>query len=154
MNLGIYLSKKKDNSFVTNAFIISVPFNSRAAFVEFSKFQYRIIDRAVAAVLVNYFEKLYFLSPFSDHYKLIKSFLFLSRQKHIFENNKRFDLQKILSCKTFAEFDEHFISKQLDYSSLDEYYEACSIDTKVESIQVPTLFLNSADDMFCPKKGN
>jgi predicted alpha/beta-fold hydrolase len=75
------------------------------------------------------------------------------REKHFFANNDRFDLQRVLKCKSFEEFDEHFISKQLDYTTIDEYRAACDIDTKVDKIQVPTLFLNSADDMFCPKKG-
>jgi predicted alpha/beta-fold hydrolase len=76
------------------------------------------------------------------------------REKHLFENDKRFDLQRILRCKTFCEFDKFFISKQFGHETLEDYYKDCSIDTKMQNIQVPTLFLNSADDMFSPKKGN
>ncbi len=62
-------------------------------------------------------------------------------------------MTKILNAKTFCEFDKHFISKQFGHETLDDYYRDCSIDAKLQNIRVPTLFLNSADDMFSPLKG-
>jgi hypothetical protein len=40
----------------------------------------------------------------------------------LFANDKRFDLQKILNCKSFAEFTTYFISKQLGYQTVTDYH--------------------------------
>ncbi len=59
----------------------------------------------------------------------------------------------MLYSKSFYEFDKYFISKQFEYSTMDEYYADISIDSRIQNIQVPTVFLNSSDDMLSPVAG-
>ncbi len=75
------------------------------------------------------------------------------REKNHFVNDSRFDLNRIFKCKSLEELEEHFFSKLLDYPTADEYYEASSLDNKIENIRVPTVFLNAANDMLSPKYG-
>ena len=50
------------------------------------------------------------------------------------------------------EFDTKFVAKQFGYLSLEAYYQDACLDSKIQNIQVPTLFLNAADDMFSPER--
>ncbi len=42
--------------------------------------------------------------------------------------------------------------KQFGYESCEHYYQESSLDFKIQNINIPTLFLNSKDDMFAPYK--
>ena len=44
-----------------------------------------------------------------------------------------------------------YVSKQFGYASCEDYYQDGCLDAKIQNIQVPTLFLNAADDMFSPE---
>ena len=57
-----------------------------------------------------------------------------------------------MKSKCLREFDTLFIAKHFGYDSCDDYYKDASLDAKISEISVPTLFLNSGDDMFSPEK--
>jgi predicted alpha/beta-fold hydrolase len=44
------------------------------------------------------------------------------------------------------------VSKQFGYASWEDYYRDACLDSKIQNIKVPTLFLNSCDDMFSPER--
>ena len=75
-----------------------------------------------------------------------------SRYKHLFE--KDFDFNVITRCNTLRDVDTHFTSKLFGYQTCEDYYREACIDTKIQNIQTPTIFLNAADDMYSPSSGN
>jgi predicted alpha/beta-fold hydrolase len=68
-------------------------------------------------------------------------------------NDKRFDLKKIALCRTFRQCENNFIMRQFGYEDIKDYHRDCNFDWKLNKINVPTIFLNAADDMFSPKRG-
>jgi predicted alpha/beta-fold hydrolase len=81
------------------------------------------------------------------------SIIQLKRYKHIFQDDKRFDLQSIARCRSLRDIDTNFTAKQFGYPSCEDYYNDASLDAKIQDIKIPTLFLNAADDMFSPERG-
>jgi predicted alpha/beta-fold hydrolase len=75
------------------------------------------------------------------------------RNKHLFENDKRFDWSKVMQSLNFRDLEETFIMRQFGYEKLDDYHRDCSIGSKLDCIRVPTLLFGAADDMFSPKRG-
>ena len=54
--------------------------------------------------------------------------------------------------KTVSEFDTHVTVPIFGYSSLQEYYSACSNWDKIHRIRRPLLCITAADDPFVPKE--
>jgi predicted alpha/beta-fold hydrolase len=71
----------------------------------------------------------------------------------LYENDKRFDVKQLLQIKTIREFDRKF-AISFGYETVEDYHRDCKFDSKLNHIQVPTLFLTAADDMFSPKRGS
>jgi predicted alpha/beta-fold hydrolase len=59
-----------------------------------------------------------------------------------------FDWQKMMSAKTFAEFDDAITAPLHGFSGKDEYYDRCSSGRFLTDIRIPTLIINSLDDPF------
>jgi abhydrolase domain-containing protein 1/3 len=72
----------------------------------------------------------------------------------MFKDDKRFNLQQISRCRSIREIDTNFTAKQFGYSTCEDYYNDASLDSKIQDIKTPTLFLNAADDMFSPERGD
>jgi predicted alpha/beta-fold hydrolase len=49
----------------------------------------------------------------------------------------------------FSEYNAKFYG----FKTIQDFYDASSIDSKVEHIKLPTIFLNAADDMLSPSRG-
>ncbi|XP_064202983.1 phospholipase ABHD3 [Anguilla rostrata] len=63
---------------------------------------------------------------------------------------KIFDIDHIMKAKTVRQFDERFTSIMFGYRSNEDYYRDASPIHKLNSVQVPMLCLNAADDVFSP----
>ncbi len=70
----------------------------------------------------------------------------------MFENDKRFDVKKLLQVKTIREWEMQTVVA-FGKKNLEAYHQDCKFDSKLDHIRVPTLFLNAGDDMFSPKRG-
>ncbi len=72
--------------------------------------------------------------------------------KKIYEKSVRFPekikYSQFKKMKTFAEFDEHYTAKYHGFSSALHYWESCSANNFIPSIQTPTLLINALDDPF------
>ena len=77
---------------------------------------------------------------------------YFSRYKHHFENDERYDCKAIARAVSLRDFDTHFVCKQFNYDSYEDYYRDACLDSKIQNIKVPTVFLNAADDMFSPER--
>jgi len=131
IKLGGYLAKYYDDCEISNSMIVSAPMNVFYSCQELEKTQYFFtFNRHLSRNLSRYF----------------------SRNKHLFETDERYDVQAIAKCNSIREFDTHFICKQFNYASYEDYYRDACLDAKIQNIQVPTLFLNASDDMFSPER--
>lgn len=59
---------------------------------------------------------------------------------------KDLNLEKVLTCKTFKEFDQEFTHKIHKIPNVEEYYKERSSRFFLEKIKIPTILLNSLDD--------
>jgi predicted alpha/beta-fold hydrolase len=75
---------------------------------------------------------------------------YVKRHEHVFRNDSRLDLDKIVKCTSWRELDEHLLIKCFDYQSAEEYYRDGSSRYYVPKIRIPYLICNSADDPFIP----
>jgi predicted alpha/beta-fold hydrolase len=57
-----------------------------------------------------------------------------------------FDWHKTMSARSFAEFDDAVTAPLHGFSGKDEYYDRCSANSFLQSIERPTLVINSIDD--------
>ncbi len=70
------------------------------------------------------------------------------------QTNKRINIDEILKSPSLRETFTNFNVKYYGFETVDDFYKAGNLDTKIRSIQIPTIFLNAADDMFSPTSGN
>ncbi len=59
-----------------------------------------------------------------------------------------FDWHRAMNANTFAEFDDAVTAPLHGFSGKDEYYDRCSASGFLNSIERPTLIINSTDDPF------
>ena len=77
----------------------------------------------------------------------------LKRMKHAVESKfdrhtAAFDWNRAMRAATFADFDDAVTAPLHGFSGKDEYYEKCSSLGFLQSIERPTLIINSRDDPF------
>lgn len=60
------------------------------------------------------------------------------------------DARRVLSARTFREFDDAATAPLHGFRDADHYYASCSSARFLEAVRVPTLLLHSADDPFLP----
>lgn len=131
IKLGGYLSKAYDECLISNAMIVSAPFNVFYSSQELEKtHNFFMFNRHLTRNLSRYF----------------------SKHQHLFATDERFDCAAIAKCTSIKDFDTQFVSKQFGYNSCEDYYKDSCLDAKIQNIRVPTLFLNAADDMFSPER--
>ncbi|KAI8497337.1 Phospholipase abhd3 [Branchiostoma belcheri] len=70
--------------------------------------------------------------------------------RDLFDNDDRVDVDHTLQSATVMEFDDRFTIKLFGFDSVHHYYTSASACYKINSIKIPLLSLNSADDVFAP----
>lgn len=68
--------------------------------------------------------------------------------RHLFESS--WDLDLVFSSRTIREFDSRFTTKMFGYKSVNEYYAAARLSSRLSKIKVATLSLSAEDDPFQP----
>lgn len=58
------------------------------------------------------------------------------------------DAERILSSKTFGEFDGNFTAPVHGFASANDYWERCSSRNFFNNLSIPTLLVNAKDDSF------
>lgn len=132
IKLGGYLAKHYDDCLISNAMILSAPFNIFQSAQELEKSENLFFNKVLTNTLSKY----------------------IQRYIHLFQQDStaNYDFQALNRCRSLRDIDTHFVTKQFGYQTLDDYYRDACLDTKVKDIRTPTLFLNAADDMFSPAR--
>lgn len=131
IKLGGYLAKQYDDSLISYALIVSAPMNTIYSCEELEKtHHFFTFNRHLSRSLGRYF----------------------SKYKHLFETDQKYDCEAIARCSSLREFDTKFVCKQFGYESLLDYYKDACLDSKIQNIKIPTIFLNAGDDMFSPSR--
>jgi hypothetical protein len=89
----------------------------------------------------------------SQGISMFYQFYLLRRMKRSVErkfnrHTAAFDWDKAMQATTFAEFDDAVTAPLHGFANKDDYYDRCSSISFLESIQRPTLIINSLDDPF------
>ncbi|CAI4228508.1 unnamed protein product [Auanema sp. JU1783] len=128
MILGNYMAKKTASDVNINAaMIISSPFDPHASTESLEAPLPRFLfNHHLAETLVN----------------IVKP------HRHLFEDVMDFD--KLSEVKTIRHFDTLFTTPVFGYRDCREYYEDAALCRKADRIPVPTICLNSVDDVFAP----
>jgi predicted alpha/beta-fold hydrolase len=63
-------------------------------------------------------------------------------------------MDRLLKSRTLRELFLNYNVKFYEFESAEAFYDAGSIDSKIELITIPCVFLNAADDMFSPQRGS
>jgi predicted alpha/beta-fold hydrolase len=131
IKLGGYLSKHADDCLISYAMIVSAPFNifHSAEEMELPRYFYTFNKQCTRRLVAYY-----------------------TRNRLLFESDVKFDCEAISQATCIRDFDTMFVIKQFGYASCDDYYRDACLDSKIQNINVPTLFLNAEDDMFSPGK--
>ncbi len=58
-----------------------------------------------------------------------------------------------MSGNKLSELLGEYNAKYYGFKTIRDFYDASSIDSKIQNIKIPTIFLNAIDDCFCPSKG-
>lgn len=75
----------------------------------------------------------------------------LKHREVFLKGGYNFDFDSFTSFTSLHQFDGAFTIKMFGFPSTDAYYKAASFSDRVNEIKVPTLCLNSADDMLAPE---
>jgi len=119
-----YLAEEGNQSRITSAVCICVPFDFTACARLFKKTIFQAYDRILARAMIGY----------------------VLKHKAIFESDKRLDIYRISKCRYIDEFDQEFTIKVFDYKSSEEYYKDASTHSLIPKICTPTLFINAIND--------
>lgn len=86
----------------------------------------------------------------SHNYIYLRRFLRSLKEKFKQKRNLYPDLdaEKILSSKTFGDFDGNFTAPVHGFESAQDYWQKCSSRNFFENLAIPTLLLNAKDDSF------
>ncbi|CDW56426.1 Abhydrolase 6 domain containing protein [Trichuris trichiura] len=123
-----YLARSKaENCRVHAALSISTPFNAQVSVHNLEKFWYRCIF---------------------NRYLTMRMRSYLKRHQDVFKSIV--DVERIMRASSIREFDTLFTAPMNGYGCVLEYYEDASIERKLDTITVPVLCLNAADDCFAP----
>ncbi len=57
---------------------------------------------------------------------------------------------QLQGVRTLYQFDERYTARRGGFASADEYYQQCSLVTKLDRIEVPGLIVHAMDDPFIP----
>lgn len=87
-----------------------------------------------------------------DWYLLKRWKNYVKTHRHIFSQDSRIDIDKILSddIKLYRDFDKEFTCKIFGFDNPSEYYLFNQSKYDLEKINVPTLCINSLDDKMSP----
>lgn len=130
LKLAGYLAKHNNPCLLSYAMVVSAPMNLYDATEE--------LEKVHNYMFFNYYLTRRINQYFSEYKKLFKEHI----QKY----------ESYAKWFTLRDFETKFIVKQFGYADCDEYYQDATLDVKIHNINVPTLFLNSKDDMFSPYK--
>lgn len=131
--LAGYLTNRREKSLIDAAFMASVVWDAAAGANNLeSGFWNRDINKMMTKSLIK----------------------IVQRHRSWFENDPKYDLKEVESCKKLRAFDEAFTRRMFGFNSADEYYTACTYKDKVHLIKVPTLVLQAADDMMAYENGD
>jgi predicted alpha/beta-fold hydrolase len=76
----------------------------------------------------------------------------MRRYRNLFENESKVDIDKVLKSQSLRELITAY--RYNGFGSFENFCKAASIDSLVERINIPTIFLNALDDMMSPSKGD
>lgn len=74
----------------------------------------------------------------------------LSDKEVLSKTDKPVQWDKLTTARSFRELDRYFTCPMWGYSDPDEYFKDATNNERLPKIKVPTLALNSADDIFSP----
>lgn len=130
VKLGGYLAKQYDDCIISNAMIVSAPLNIHVSCSNMEKPHYLYtFNRFLARQLKKY----------------------IHQNMHWFKDDERYDFDAIEKAYTLKKIDSLFVVKNFAFTSVNDYYNEACLDAKIKNIKIPTLFLNSCDDMFSPE---
>lgn len=75
----------------------------------------------------------------------------LSDKEVLCKTDKPVEWDKIREATSFRELDKYFTCPMWGYADPEDYFKDATNNDRIHNIQVPTLALNSADDMFSPR---
>ena len=107
----------------------------------------KVIAISVPAELgssAKYFER-------SDNFAYMQKFFWTLKKKAKIKDQKfpgSFDLKKVLTAKTFNDFDENFTAPTFGFKSAEDYYTQASCKPFFEKIKIPALLIIAKDDTF------
>lgn len=130
IKLGGYMAKQYDDCLISNAMIISSPFNILVSCDNMEKPQY-----------------MYTFNRFLAH-QLRK---YITRHMKYFIDDDKYDVDAISKSCTLKKIDSLFVCKNFGYNRVEDYYTEASLDAKIKNIRTPTLFLNACDDFISPE---
>lgn len=130
--LSRYLIEEGKNSVVDVAVLISVPWDLEAGC---SNMEISGLNMALNVHLTRSL-----VSLVKEHEDLLKPL-------------SQINYQEVISSRNLREFDQRFTIKMWGFKSVNDYYVDASNKGKLDSIRIPTLCINAADDMFCPVEG-
>lgn len=83
-----------------------------------------------------------------DRFIIRRQIKYIELHKNILKDV--FDFEKISQVKLYRHFDEFFTCKLFGFNTVEEYYEKSSSIRDIPNIRVPSVFINSKDDLLSP----
>ncbi|CAI2372181.1 unnamed protein product [Moneuplotes crassus] len=128
--LGNYIGEEGENCILSGAALVCCPFKTDEASKKVESSNFGLISRWLARCCKKTIQK---------HEEMYPLFL----QEHNIE------LSSILKeIKKLRDFDDKITAKQFGYSCVMDYYQKCSIVSKMKNIKIKTLFISALDDPF------
>lgn len=83
-----------------------------------------------------------------DRFIIKRQIRYIEQHRNILKDV--FDYDNISKVKLYRHFDEFFTCKLFGFESVEEYYEKSSSFADIPNINVPSIFINSRDDLLSP----